>query len=129
MVAQRVFGIALGHEDLIDHDHLRHDPVLATLAGKLAAKRQNCAPLAGRRTLNRLKALRRIDLRHTQFVTATCGTIRLKLLKIGAQLRRSVRRVKIAMASACPSSATWRTCILVGSSLKIQRHDHSLAPP
>ena len=31
MVAQRVFGIALGDEDLVDHDQLRHDPVLATL--------------------------------------------------------------------------------------------------
>ncbi|MGO7381639.1 transposase, partial [Rhizobium ruizarguesonis] len=33
---------------------------------------------------------------------ATCGTIRLKLLKIGAQVRVSVRRIKVAMASACP---------------------------
>ena len=49
-----------------------------------------------------LDALRRIGLRHTQFATATCGTIRLKLLKIGAQVRTSVRRIKIAMASACP---------------------------
>ena len=55
MVAQRVFGIALGYEDLIDHDQLRHDPVLAALAGKLQAKRQNCAPLAGKSTLNRLE--------------------------------------------------------------------------
>ena len=55
MVAQRVFGIALGYEDLADHDQLRHDPVLATLAGKLEAKRQNCAPLAGKSTLNRLE--------------------------------------------------------------------------
>jgi hypothetical protein len=55
MVAQRVFGIALGYEDLVDHDHLRHDPVLATLAGKLEAKRPNCAPLAGKSTLNRLE--------------------------------------------------------------------------
>jgi hypothetical protein len=37
LVGQRVFGIALGYEDLIDHDELRHDPVLAILAGKLAA--------------------------------------------------------------------------------------------
>jgi hypothetical protein len=50
-----------------------------------------------------LAALRRIGLRHTQFATATCGTIRLKLLKIGAQVRKSVRRIKIAMASACPT--------------------------
>jgi Transposase DDE domain group 1 len=55
MVAQRVFGIALGYEDLVDHDHLRHDPVLAALAGKLEARRQNCAPLAGKSTLNRLE--------------------------------------------------------------------------
>jgi hypothetical protein len=55
MVAQRVFGIALGYEDLIDHDQLRYDPVLATLAGKLEAKRTDCAPLAGKSTLNRLE--------------------------------------------------------------------------
>jgi Transposase DDE domain group 1 len=55
MLAQRVFGIALGYEDLIDHDQLRHDPVLATLAGKLTARRKDCAPLAGKSTLNRLE--------------------------------------------------------------------------
>ena len=55
MVAQRVFGIALGYEDLLDHDQLRHDPVLATLAGKLTARRADCAPLAGKSTLNRLE--------------------------------------------------------------------------
>jgi hypothetical protein len=55
MVAQRVFGIALGYEDLIDHDQLRHDPVLAALTGKLEAKRKGCAPLAGKSTLNRLE--------------------------------------------------------------------------
>ena len=39
LVGQRVFGIALGYEDLNDHDELRHDPVMAVLAGKLAARR------------------------------------------------------------------------------------------
>ncbi len=47
-------------------------------------------------------ALRRIGLTHTQFADATCGTIRLKLLKIGALVKISGRRVAIAMASACP---------------------------
>ena len=37
LVMQRVVGIALGYEDLIDNNELRHDPVLATLAGKLTA--------------------------------------------------------------------------------------------
>jgi hypothetical protein len=55
MVLQRVFGIALGYEDLTDHDELRHDPVLAVLAGKLAAHRSDCAALAGKSTLNRLE--------------------------------------------------------------------------
>src|SRR5438128_4617081 len=58
MVGQRVFGIALGYEDLIDHDQLRHDPVMAVLGGKLAARRADCAPLAGKSTLNRLELSR-----------------------------------------------------------------------
>ncbi len=58
LVMQRVVGIALGYEDLIDHDDLRHDPVMATLAGKLAARRADCAPLAGKSTLNRLELSR-----------------------------------------------------------------------
>jgi len=58
LVGQRVFGIALGYEDLIDHDQLRHDPVMAVLGGKLAARRADCAPLAGKSTLNRLELSR-----------------------------------------------------------------------
>jgi hypothetical protein len=59
-----------------------------------------------------LEALRRIGLRHTQFATATCGTIRLKLLKIGAQVRKSVRRIKVAMASACPYQTEYHLAYL-----------------
>jgi Transposase DDE domain group 1 len=55
MLMQRIVGIALGYEDLVDHDELRHDPVLATLVGKLEARRADCAPLAGKSTLNRLE--------------------------------------------------------------------------
>ena len=55
LVGQRVFGIALGYEDLNDHDELRHDPLMAVLAGKLEARRQDCAPVAGKSTLNRLE--------------------------------------------------------------------------
>ena len=49
-----------------------------------------------------LCALRRIGLAHTQFAEATCGTIRLRLLKLAALVRISVRRIKLAMASAYP---------------------------
>ena len=58
LVGQRIFGLALGYEDLNDHDQLRHDPVFAVLAGKLAAGRKDCAPLAGKSTLNRLELSR-----------------------------------------------------------------------
>jgi hypothetical protein len=55
LIGQRVFGIALGYEDVVDHDTLRHDPIMAVLAGKLTARRKNCAPVAGKSTLNRLE--------------------------------------------------------------------------
>jgi hypothetical protein len=55
LVGQRIFALALGYEDLVDHDQLRHDPTLAVLAGKLSARRKDCAPLAGKSTLNRLE--------------------------------------------------------------------------
>jgi hypothetical protein len=58
LVGQRVFAIALGYEDLNDHDDLRHDPLMAVLAGKLTARRQDCAPVAGKSTLNRLELSR-----------------------------------------------------------------------
>jgi DDE family transposase len=58
LVGQRVFGIALGYEDLNDHDELRHDPLMAVLAGKLTARREDCAPAAGKSTLNRLELSR-----------------------------------------------------------------------
>ena len=58
LIGQRIFGIALGYEDLNDHDELRHDPVMAVLAGKLKAGRADCAPVAGKSTLNRLELSR-----------------------------------------------------------------------
>jgi len=51
MLAQRVYGLALGYEDLNDHEQLRNDPVFALLGGK----RDPEAPLAGKSTLNRLE--------------------------------------------------------------------------
>src|SRR5579875_1357113 len=55
LLTQRITAIALGYEDLNDHDQLRHDPLMAVLAGKLAASRSDCAPVAGKSTLNRLE--------------------------------------------------------------------------
>jgi hypothetical protein len=64
LVGQRVFGIALGYEDVNDHDELRHDPAMAVLAGKLRAWRADCAPVAGKSTLNRLELSREAATRY-----------------------------------------------------------------
>jgi hypothetical protein len=62
LVAQRVYGLALGYEDLNDHDRLRADPLLATLVGKAdptgghrRSNKDRGKALAGKSTLNRLE--------------------------------------------------------------------------
>ena len=55
LLTQRIFGIALGYEDLNDHDQLRHDPLMAVLAGKTDPSPQEGHALAGKSTLNRLE--------------------------------------------------------------------------
>src|SRR5258706_7053048 len=47
LVMQRVVGIALGYEDLNDHDELRHDPIMAAVAGELEANHAEVGPVAG----------------------------------------------------------------------------------
>ena len=60
MLAQRVHGLALGYEDLNDHEQLRSDPVFALLSGK----RDLGSPLAGKSTLNRLELSGRSERYH-----------------------------------------------------------------
>src|ERR687886_777353 len=55
LLAQRVFGLALGYEDVLDHDTLRHDPVLTTLLARFDRSDAVPAALAGKSTLNRLE--------------------------------------------------------------------------
>jgi len=62
LVTQRTLGLAMGYEDLNDHDHLRRDPLFATLVNKydVTGKNRNLqrdkgCPLAGKSTLNRLE--------------------------------------------------------------------------
>lgn len=52
LVAQRVYGLALGYEDLNDHEELRNDPLLAVMVEKADPRRE---ALAGKSTLNRLE--------------------------------------------------------------------------
>ena len=60
MLAQRIYGMALGYEDLNDHDELRRDPLLSLLSGK----RKLEAELAGKSTLNRLELVGRTPRYH-----------------------------------------------------------------
>jgi hypothetical protein len=62
LLGQRIYGLALGYEDLNDHDQLRRDPLLAVLVGALdptgqdrVRERDRGCALAGRHTLNRLE--------------------------------------------------------------------------
>jgi hypothetical protein len=59
-----------------------------------------------------LDSLRRIGLRHSQFVDAAVATIRLNLLKLGAQVRTSVRRIHFALASGCPNKIEFELAYL-----------------
>jgi hypothetical protein len=60
MLSQRIYGLALGYEDLNDHEQLRTDPLLALLSGK----RDLDHPLAGKSTLNRLELVGRTGRYH-----------------------------------------------------------------
>jgi len=158
LLAQRVFALALGYEDLNDHDTLRHDPLLAVLVGKtehlakgsnprfivtslsveqfdartlyedvycargemenrikeqqmcLFADRTSCATMRANQlrlwlssvAYTLMAALRQFGLQGTEMATARCDTIRLKLLKLGALVRTTVRRVWISFSESCP---------------------------
>ena len=53
LIAQRLYGLVQGYEDLNEHDELRHDPMFGLAVGKLESHHARCAALAGKSTLNR----------------------------------------------------------------------------
>ena len=108
LVRQRVFGIALGYEDLNDHDELRHDAVMAVLAGKLESRRKDCAPVAGKSTLNRLELSREEPTRYHKIAyeaaaRASPGTAAPVTLRSRPPRRRS-----------CGSASAHRGCVPAG---------------
>ena len=88
LVGQRVFGIALGYEDLNDHDELRHDPVMQVLAGKLKAHRADCAPVAGKSTLNRLE-LGGSELNHSHRIACDGARIEASFVELFLEAHRA----------------------------------------
>ena len=100
LVGQRVFGIALGYEDLNDHDELRHNPMMAVLAGKLEARREDCAPVAGKSTLNRMELSR---LQPTRYHKVSHNPIAIKRLFVDMFLEAlSGRRTRSFSTSTRP---------------------------
>jgi hypothetical protein len=83
LIAQRIYALALGYEDLNDHDDLRHDPLLATVVGKLDPKGQSRRrasdrgkALAGKSTLNRIVLTPIGADRTDRYKKVTCSTKR-----------------------------------------------------
>src|SRR5512142_511954 len=81
LVAQRVYALALGYEDLNDHDELRRDPLLATVVGKddptgqtRPRRRDRGKALAGKSTLNRLELTPVGADQDSRYKKITCNT-------------------------------------------------------
>lgn len=68
LLAQRIYGIALGYEDLNDHEQLRHDPLMGLLAGKREPAPVEGFALAGKSTLNRLELTTKRATRYKKIV-------------------------------------------------------------
>ncbi len=104
MVSQRVYGLALGYEDLNDHEQLRTDPVFGILAGK----QDMAEPLAGKSTLNRMELGTGINNRYKEDHVLEGGGGR---TAAGEYLHRIARR-------RLPPRSCWtwtqRTCALHG---------------
>ena len=95
LLRQRIYGLALGYEDLNDHDQLRHDPLLATLVGKQdptgqdrSRKRDRGKALAGKSTLNRLELTPRRASQDSRYkkIVASGGQIEELFVNVFLQL-------------------------------------------
>ena len=96
LLRQRVMGIALGYEDLNDHEQLRHDPLLALMAGRQDITGQDRAdgrckgvPLAGKSTLNRLELTPAGASQESRYkkIVASIATLQETLVDVFIRLR------------------------------------------
>lgn len=84
LVAQRLYGLVQGYEDLNDHDVLRHDLMFGIGVGKLESEHGRCAPLAGKSTLNRLEQAMHVasDLSEQRYVKVCLNPTQMEALLV-----------------------------------------------
>jgi len=113
MVRQRMYALALGHEDLNDHDELRSDPAVDADTDLAGAS----TPCRFEQRMGRSEAVLLHEVLVERFIAsfpspprselgcAGAGRIRLKLLRIGAVVLCNTRRVRLLLSSSCPHQA------------------------
>jgi hypothetical protein len=126
LVGQRVFGVALGYEDLNDHDWLRHDAVMAVLVGKLAARRRDCAPAAGKSTLNRLELSRPEPTRYHKISHDPACASRKRLTKSASIAAGSIAEGEAAatMAALRPTKRQRPLIAIIGANVGTETTDY-----
>jgi hypothetical protein len=87
MLAQRIYGLCLGYEDLVDHDELRDDPMMGLLCGK-----EGEGPLAGKSTLNRLETAKEPGKELTRYKKVVADMEKLSEFFVATFVRTRRRR-------------------------------------
>lgn len=96
LVAQRLYGLVQGYEDLNDHELLRHDPMFGIAVGKLSREHERCAPLAGKSTLNRLEQAMHgeVDVSDQRYVKVCLNPKQMETLLVGIFLEQQGKEPK-----------------------------------
>ena len=92
LLGQQILGLALGYEDVNDHDELRRDRVLSTAMGRVECARSDCEPLTGKSTLNHRMELSANGARcRSGWCSATAGRCGRNCARRAAMWRRASR--------------------------------------
>jgi hypothetical protein len=96
LIAQRLYGLVQGYEDLNDHDWLRHDLMFGIAVGKLESEHERCAALAGKSTLNRLEQAMHgeVDVSDQRYVKVCLNPKQMESLLVEIFLEQSLQAPK-----------------------------------
>jgi hypothetical protein len=102
LIAQRLYGLVQGYEDINDHDDLRHDRLFGAVLGQLESDHPRCAPLAGKSTLNRLEQAMHIssDLTGSRYIKMSVNPAAVEALLVELfieQMEREPKRIILDM--------------------------------